>query len=63
MKKYGPCQSYLDEVKRNKYYHPCSSQKVKTNRIEKYSDPKEWKQAMAEEKEKRDSINKALGRN
>ena len=62
MKKRGPCQDYLDEVKSNEYYHPCSSKKVRTTIIEKYSDPKEWKKAIAKDKKKKDSINRALGR-
>lgn len=65
MKKYGPCQAYLEEVSKNKDYHPCSSQRIKSeeyNNIIKYSDAKEWKKAVAKDKKKRDSIARALGK-
>ena len=58
--KWGPCQDYLKELEEQPY-HPCNN--IKTIDDKKYTNAKEWKEAMKIRIEKRNSINRALGRN
>jgi hypothetical protein len=57
--KWGPCQDYLKELEEQPY-HPCNN--IKTIDDKKYTNAKEWKEAMKIRIEKRNSINRALCR-